>query len=60
MLTSIPFNEQERKRPAKDGVFYKSQMPASQTDAFKRLNNPDIDKMKKASVKAPNLGAGVP
>jgi len=29
------------------------------TDAFKRLNNPDIEKMKSASVMASNLGPGV-
>ena len=29
------------------------------TDAFKRLNNPDIEKMKSASAMASNLGPGV-
>ena len=60
VITSIPFDEQARKQPAKNGVFYKYQAPANITDAFKRLQNPDIDKMKSANVKATNLGPGVP
>ena len=60
IITSIPFNEQERKKPSKNGVFYKYTHPANITDAFKRLQNPDIDKMKTAHVKATNLGPGVP
>jgi len=35
-------------------------MPAGMTDTFKRLNNPDITKMKSAHVRAANLGPGVP
>jgi hypothetical protein len=30
------------------------------TDAFKRMNNPEIEKMKSASIMATNLGPGVP
>ena len=30
------------------------------TDAFKRLNNPDLEKLKSANVYATNLGPGVP
>lgn len=29
------------------------------TDAFKRLNNPELEKMKTAHLKATNLGPGV-
>ena len=39
VLTSIPYAEQQRKQPSVNGVFYKSQIPASVTDAFKRLKN---------------------
>ena len=60
ILTSIPFNEAEKKKPANNGIFYKYTHPATMTDAFKRLSNPDIEKMKKAHVKATNLGPGVP
>jgi len=35
-------------------------MPANVTDAFKKLDNSDIAKMKVASVRAANLGPGVP
>ena len=57
--TSIPFNEGARKAPAADGIFYRSQQAASMTDAFKRLNNPELEKMKTAHLKATNLGPGV-
>ena len=29
------------------------------TDAFKRLNNPELEKLKTANIKAKNLGPGV-
>lgn len=35
-------------------------MPANTTDAFKKLKNTDIDRMKKAHVRAAHIGAGVP
>ena len=56
----MPFKEGERKKPFKDGVFYKSTVPTHLTDAFKRMHNPEIDKMKTAHYRATNLGPGVP
>ena len=35
-------------------------IPASMTDAFKKLKNTDIERMKKASVRAAHIGPGVP
>ena len=34
--------------------------PSSLTDAFKRLKNPELEKLKSANVYATNLGPGVP
>ena len=60
MITSVPFNEGERKKPHKDGIFYKSAVPQHMTDAFKRMPNSEISKMKTAHIRAKNLGPGVP
>ena len=61
MVTSIPYDEGAKKKPHKDGTFYKSMaIPASMTDAFKKLKNTDIERMKKANVRATHIGAGVP
>ena len=46
VLTSIPFDEMARKQPHPDGVFYKSHKLGTMTDAFKRLNNPEIEKIR--------------
>ena len=61
VVTSIPYDEGAKKKPYKDGTFYKSMaIPASMTDAFKKLKNTDIERMKKASVRAAHIGPGVP
>ena len=60
IVTSLPYNEGEKKKPHKDGTFYKSTMPSDMAEVFKRLSNPDIDKMKSAHVRATNLGPGIP
>ena len=33
--------------------------PAQASDAFKRLKNPELDKLKSANIRATNLGPGV-
>ena len=45
-LTSVPFNESVRKAPAEDGVYHKSMQDAHLTDAFRKMKNPVIDKIK--------------
>ena len=57
-LTSIPFQEGIRKQPAYDGVFYKSTMSPNATDAFKRMKNPELDKIKAGNIAATHLGPG--
>lgn len=57
--TSVPFNEGARKQPYPDGVFYKYMKSAQETDAFKRMKNPELEKLQSAHVKATNLGPGV-
>ena len=59
MPTSIIFEEQKRPVPNARGIFEKGFTPASVTDAFKRLGNPEIEKIKQASIVAKNLGPGV-
>jgi len=49
-ITSIPFDEMARKKPLPDGTFYKSTRLGSLTDAFKRMNNPEIEKLRNASL----------
>ena len=58
--TSLPYPEGEKKKPAKNGTFYKFVNPACVIDAFKRTSNPDIVKIKSAHPRATNLGPGVP
>ena len=48
----MPFNEGERKKPHQDGIFYKSTMPQHMTDAFKKMPNSEIAKMKTAHIRA--------
>ncbi len=57
--TSIPFQESLHKQPNSNGIFQRAYQPATITDAFTRLNNPEIEKMKTAHLRAPNLGPGV-
>lgn len=59
MPTSFPFDEGARKQPHIDGVFHKSLRPAAVTDAFKRMKNHELEKLRSAHVKATNLGPGV-
>jgi len=57
--TSIIFEDQKRPVPNHKGIFEKGFVPATVTDAFKKLGNPEIEKMKTASLVAKNLGPGV-
>ena len=61
MPTSMVFDESIRPVPNENGRFDKGvQQSATVTDAFKRLENPLIEKMKTTSVHAKNLGPNVP
>ena len=56
----MPYPEGEKKKPAKNGTFYKFLNPASVTDAFRRTSNPEIEKIRNAHPRATNLGPGIP
>jgi len=58
--TSMVFDASIRPLPNENGRFEKGLQPATVTDAFKRLDNPLIEKMKASSVYAKNLGPNVP
>ena len=59
--TSFVFDPSIRAVPGHKGLFEKKGItPANVTDAFKRLKNPQIEKMKTANIYAKNLGPGIP
>lgn len=57
--TSLPYAEGEKKKPSKNGTFYKFVNPTIVTDAFKTATNTDIERIKNAHVRASNLGPGI-
>lgn len=53
------FEPSVKKQPYTDGTFYKSLRATEMTEAFKKLHNPEIEKLKRTEYGVSNLGPGV-